>query len=113
MRDTRTHTHACLCATFKSADFPAGALPPLDLSLRCTHLHSPYITFPPSLSDVLERILGLGWLPPTPLYDRGDVLHDAAALACVGNATCTGTCPEGCSGFCTILQVLTGCKHAG
>ncbi|KAL4442444.1 hypothetical protein ABPG77_005028 [Micractinium sp. CCAP 211/92] len=39
--------------------------------------------------DVLERILGLGWLPPTPLYDRGDVLHDAAALACVGNATCT------------------------
>ncbi len=40
---------------------------------------------------MLERILGLGWLPPTPLYDRGDLLRDAAALACVGNATCTGT----------------------
>ena len=40
--------------------------------------------------DVLERIAELGFTSLlSPLFDRGDLLHQACTLACVGNSTCT------------------------
>ncbi|PSC77056.1 galactokinase [Micractinium conductrix] len=78
--------------------------------------------------DTVERILELGWLPPTPLYDRGDLLRDAAALACVGNSACTDLAsrlfeqlsprlgldlPGGATESSKVAQLKAACKEWG